>query len=108
MLPKNRRQLKGRDIPICDFRWKTKIETDWNEPDEIHKCSRVHDHRVSHVCNCGARKDRKNMAEEKETHDNLEAILKKKREAEDAAEKQRAEQLQQAYLKRTGRTEMKP
>jgi hypothetical protein len=33
---------------------------------------------------------------------------KKKREAEESQEKQKAEQLRADYLKRTGRTEMKP
>lgn len=44
----------------------------------------------------------------KETKDNLEEILKKKREAEEEREKREAERQREAYLRRTGRSEMKP
>ena len=48
------------------------------------------------------------MTEKTEIKDNLEEILQKKREEEAEKEKRETEKLRDAYLRRTGRTEMKP
>lgn len=45
---------------------------------------------------------------EKELKDNFEEIMRKKREAEEEIEKRKVEQLREAYLRRTGRREVKP
>jgi hypothetical protein len=45
-----KRAKRALEVPLCDFRWTTGggiVQL------ELHKCSRVHDHRASHVCNCG-------------------------------------------------------
>jgi uncharacterized protein YnzC (UPF0291/DUF896 family) len=48
------------------------------------------------------------MTDKPETKDNLEEILRKKRDEETETEKREAEKHREAYLRRTGRTEMKP
>jgi hypothetical protein len=48
------------------------------------------------------------MTEKTEVKDNLEMILQKKRGEEAEQEKLKAERLRDAYLRRTGRSEMKP
>jgi hypothetical protein len=51
------------------------------------------------------------MGEDKNLNDLIDAFeerMRKKREAEEKAEKEKAERLRQDYLRRTGRTEIKP
>jgi len=51
------------------------------------------------------------MGEDKNLNDLIDAFeerMRKRRETEEKAEKEKAERLRQDYLRRTGRTEIKP
>jgi hypothetical protein len=51
-----KREAEQEALPICDKEWRSRIRLDdkYGSVTDEHKCSRIHGHRASHVCGCGA------------------------------------------------------